>query len=115
MYYFGVPRNTEEDVFAALSHHSRRDILRHLRGRDFVRAGDIGAALGIGPSTLSGHLRSLRDAGLVESRRRGTEIQYRAQMSVVDEVILLLRGLRSGGGPEEHDPATEPTEGMESR
>lgn len=90
-----MSRNNEEDVFTALAHQSRRSILRHLRGRDFVRAGDIGAALGIGPSTLSGHLRSLRAAGLVESRRRGTEIQYRAQMSVVDEVILLLRGLRS--------------------
>ncbi|WP_222928268.1 ArsR/SmtB family transcription factor [Cellulomonas telluris] len=94
----------EESVFAALAHRSRRDILRHLRARDFVRAGDIGDALGIGPSTLSGHLRMLRAAGLVETRRRGTEIQYRLQMTVLDEAILLLHGLR----PERADAATDP-------
>lgn len=81
-------------MFEALAHPTRRDILRYLRSRDYVRAGDVGEALDVVPSTLSGHLRTLREAGLVETRRRGTEIQYRVQMTVLDEAILLLQGLR---------------------
>lgn len=97
-----MTRNTESDrgeVFAALAHVTRRDILRHLGGRDFVRAGDIAEALTIAPSTLSGHLKVLRHAGLVETRRRGTEVQYRLQMSLLDELILMLHRLRSTGDP----------------
>jgi ArsR family transcriptional regulator, arsenate/arsenite/antimonite-responsive transcriptional repressor len=99
-YYFGVSRNSEElgdGLFAALSHHARRDVLRFLRDKDYVRAGDIGEALGIAPSTLSGHLRVLRQEGFVETRRRGTEIQYRLQMSLLDEAILALAELRGPG------------------
>ncbi|WP_163275640.1 ArsR/SmtB family transcription factor [Cellulomonas iranensis] len=88
-------------VFDALAHPTRREILRYLRTRDYVRAGALGEALGVVPSTLSGHLRVLRDAGLVESRRRGTEIQYRVQLTLLDEAILLLQGLRSGTGDDE--------------
>ena len=80
-YYFGMSRNTEESgdgLFSALAHGGRREVLRYLRDKDYVRAGDIGEALGIGPSTLSGHLKVLRQAGLVEARRRGTEIRSSA-------------------------------------
>lgn len=96
-YYFGMSRNTEEPgdgLFSALAHGARREILRFLRDKDYVRAGDIGAALGIGPSTLSGHLKVLRQAGLVETRRRATEVQYRLQMSLLDEAIVALAELR---------------------
>ena len=96
-YYFGMSRNTEEPgdgLFAALAHTARRQILRYLRDKDYVRAGDIGAALGIGPSTLSGHLKVLRQAGLVETRRRATEVQYRLQLSLLDEAIVALAELR---------------------
>ena len=96
-YYFGMSRNTEQPgdgLFSALAHGARREILRYLRDKDYVRAGDIGAALAIGPSTLSGHLKVLRQAGLVETRRRGTEVQYRLQMSLLDEAIVALAELR---------------------
>lgn len=99
-YYFGMSRNTEEageGLFSALAHGARREILRFLRDKDYVRAGAIGTALGIGPSTLSGHLKVLRQAGLVETRRRGTEVQYRLQMSLLDEAIVALAGLRRPG------------------
>jgi ArsR family transcriptional regulator, arsenate/arsenite/antimonite-responsive transcriptional repressor len=113
-YYFGMSRNTEkpgDGLFSALAHGARREILRYLRDKDYVRAGDIGTALGIGPSTLSGHLKVLRQAGLVETRRRATEIQYRLQMSLLDEAIVALAELR---GPRrsraEVDAASESAE-----
>jgi DNA-binding transcriptional ArsR family regulator len=119
-YYFGMSRNTEEagdGLFSALAHGARREILRYLRDKDYVRAGDIGVALGIGPSTLSGHLKVLRQAGLVEARRRATEVQYRLQMSLLDEAIVALAELRrpqsaraEDGLASEATPASETTE-----
>lgn len=108
-----MSRNSEEHgdgLFSALAHGVRREILRYLRDKDYVRAGDIGAALSVAPSTLSGHLKVLRQAGLVEVRRRGTEVQYRLQMSLLDEAILALADLRRPGAPgtgenEPPDPA----------
>ncbi|MFD2792858.1 ArsR/SmtB family transcription factor [Promicromonospora vindobonensis] len=109
-----MSRNTEEPgdgLFSALAHGARREILRYLRDKDYVRAGDIGAALGIAPSTLSGHLKVLRQAGLVETRRRATEVQYRLQMSLLDEAIVALAGLRRpGSSTAEGGPVSEPAE-----
>ena len=105
-----MPRNSEGTVFDALAHSNRRRILLYLRDKDFVRAGDIGAALQIGASTLSGHLKALRLAELVVSRRVGTEIRYRANLTVLDELIVMLSGLR-GAGPSDEETAPPPTEG----
>lgn len=66
---------------------------------EYVRAGDIAGALNIGHSTLSGHLKVLRHAELLVARRSGTEFQYRANPSTLDEVILTLSDLR-GPGPD---------------
>ena len=109
-----MSRNSEgqgDGLFFALAHGVRREILRYLRDKDYIRAGDIGTALDVGPSTLSGHLKVLRQAGLVETRRRATEVQYRLQMSLVDEAILALAELRRPGAPGAGEgEATEPAE-----
>jgi DNA-binding transcriptional ArsR family regulator len=99
-----MPRNSEGTVFDALAHSNRRRILRYLRDKDYVRAGDIAEALQLGASTLSGHLKALRLAELVVARRVGTEIQYRANLTVLDELIVMLSGLR--GSPPAEDGST---------
>lgn len=40
-------------------------------------SGDLAAALGISESTVSHHLSQLRNAGLVESERRGMNVYHR--------------------------------------
>jgi DNA-binding transcriptional ArsR family regulator len=40
---------------------------------------DLAAALGLGESTVSHHLTQLRQAGLVESERRGMNVYHRAR------------------------------------
>lgn len=85
-----MSRNTESSVFSALGHPTRRAVLAYLRDRDYVKVAEIAEAVGVGGSTLSGHLRTLREAELVMSRRRGTEIQYRVNLTVIDEAMLLL-------------------------
>ncbi|MEA5155833.1 metalloregulator ArsR/SmtB family transcription factor [Raineyella sp.] len=88
-----MSRISETSVFTALGHPTRRAVLAYLRDRDYVRVTDIAEAVGVGGSTLSGHLRTLRAAELVVSRRRGTEIQYRVNLTVIDEAMLLLASL----------------------
>jgi len=75
-----MSRNNESSVFSALGHPTRRAVLAYLRDRDYVKVGDIAEAVGVAGSTLSGHLRVLREADLVVSRQRGTQVQYRIEV-----------------------------------
>lgn len=60
----------------ALADETRLAVVRHLmKGQSHV--GEIQSALEIEQSLLSHHLRSLRDAGIVESTRDGKAMLYR--------------------------------------
>ncbi|MGO1264280.1 MAG: ArsR/SmtB family transcription factor [Brevibacterium aurantiacum] len=89
-----MSRNTESNVFLALGHPTRRAVLNYLRDQDYKKVADISEAVGVSGSTLSAHLRTLRDAELVISRRSGTEIQYRVNLTIIDDVMLFLASLR---------------------
>ncbi|MET0693004.1 MAG: metalloregulator ArsR/SmtB family transcription factor [Propionibacteriaceae bacterium] len=102
-----MSRNNETGLFQALANPSRRAILHYLRDKDYVRAGDIAADLGIGHSTLSAHLKVLAQADLLMSRRQRTEIQYRANLSVLEEVIVSLAELRGSRSADEEAPKPE--------
>ena len=104
-----MSRNDEEGIFDALANSNRRRILQFLHDKDFVRAGDIARELEIGHSTLSAHLKVLRHAGLVLSRRQGSEIHYRANLTVIEEAIVALSRLRRDEGPKH-----QTTQGNES-
>ena len=104
-----MSHNSEEGIFDALANGNRRRILQFLRDKDFVRAGDIARDLEIGHSTLSAHLKVLRHADLVVSRRQGTEIQYRANLTVIEEAIVALSKLRRDDGQKDQS-----TQGNES-
>ena len=53
---------------------------------------DFVAALDLSQPTVSHHLRILREAGLVESSRRGTSAYYR----LVPDAVEALRGALGG-------------------
>jgi len=53
-------------------------------------ANALSKRLGILPSTLSGHLTLLHDAGLVRARRDGREIIYTAQLSRIGALVDFL-------------------------
>jgi DNA-binding transcriptional ArsR family regulator len=72
-----VPRAaTNSDVFNAVAEPQRRAIL-DLLAADERPVGDIVAALDVAQSSVSKHLRILRDVGLVDMRRDGRRIFYR--------------------------------------
>jgi ArsR family transcriptional regulator len=70
--------------FKALADPTRVTILNRLAAADEVCVCDFVAVLGLAQPTVSHHLKVLRDAGLVESSRRGTWAYYRLVPYAVD-------------------------------
>lgn len=80
------------DVFKALAHPVRRQVLKKLRDGP-VTAGDLAAAFPVSKPTMSGHFTTLKEAGLILAERHGTTIRYRLNAGAAEEAIALLMGL----------------------
>ena len=74
--------------FKALSDPTRVAIINSLSAADEVCVCNLTATFDLSQPTISHHLKILREAGLVESSRRGTWAYYR----LVPEAIEVLRG-----------------------
>src|SRR2546422_7586641 len=79
----GTPSN---GAFRALADHTRREILRMLRGGPRT-SGEIAARFDSSWPTISRHLAVLRDAGLVLAERKGQEIHYELNTSVFQDLV----------------------------
>jgi len=82
----------EARAFAALGHDARLAIFRLLvrAGEEGLRVGEIGAHLGLAPSTLSHHLTALVDAGLIVQVRRGREVVNHADFDATRRITAFL-------------------------
>jgi ArsR family transcriptional regulator len=76
-------------LFKALADPTRVAIVNRLAAADEACVCDLTAAFDLSQPTMSHHLKLLRDAGLVESERRGTWAYYR----LVPEAIERLRSV----------------------
>ncbi|WP_101926625.1 MULTISPECIES: metalloregulator ArsR/SmtB family transcription factor [Luteimonas] len=65
-----------ERVFEALASTPRRQILAYLNAGELT-AGEIGARFEFSKPALSGHLRVLEEAGLIEREKRGQFVFFR--------------------------------------
>ncbi|MGP5930496.1 ArsR/SmtB family transcription factor [Corynebacterium glyciniphilum] len=63
------------DVFSAIGHPRRRDLVNVLADGD-RKVTELVDALGVAQSTVSEHLGILRSVGLVDSKKRGRERVY---------------------------------------
>src|SRR5919204_5809455 len=72
--------------FKALADPTRVAIVNRLAATDECCVCDLNAAFELSQPTISHHLRILRDAGLVESSRRGTWAYYRLVPDAVREL-----------------------------
>jgi len=87
--------NAREELatrFKALADPTRVAIVNRLAAADEVCVCDLTEAFELSQPTISHHLRVLREAGLVESSRRGTWAYYR----LVPEAVEALRGALGG-------------------
>jgi arsenate reductase len=88
-------------AFTALGQPTRLDLTRLLlaAGPSGLPAGEIAARLGVPASTLSFHLRTLEEAGLVAATRHGRSLVYAAQLARLRGLIAFLAEACCGGDP----------------
>jgi len=87
---------TIDATFRALNDPTRREILGLLREHDRT-AGEIAERFPLAKSTLSGHLKVLRDAGLIVHERMGTSIVYSLNVSALEETVAAVLAIFSKG------------------
>jgi ArsR family transcriptional regulator, arsenate/arsenite/antimonite-responsive transcriptional repressor len=79
-------------ALAALAQDHRLETYRLLvqAGPDGVSAGEIAAAIGLPPNTLTFHFDRLRQAGLVTVRREGRSMIYAARYDTMRALLGYL-------------------------
>ena len=82
-----------QNTMKALSDPIRREILELLKtGR--LSAGEIGEHFPVSGAAVSKHLSVLKDADLIRDAREGKFIFYELNTSVLEEIMLWLKGLK---------------------
>jgi len=82
------------DVFEALSHPVRREILTLLKKRP-MSAGELAGHFDLSKPTLSVHFAKLKDADLVTVERNGTSLIYHLNLSILEEALSGFLSFRS--------------------
>jgi ArsR family transcriptional regulator, arsenate/arsenite/antimonite-responsive transcriptional repressor len=94
---FAAPLDAEDaeriaSRFRALADPTRVAIVNRLAAADECCVCDLTDAFELSQPTISHHLKVLKDAGLVESSRRGTWAYYRLIPDAVDQLRRTLGG-----------------------
>ena len=100
----------EIDVLRALAHPVRWGILERLAAEPGICACSFTEFFDVSQPTISAHLKALRQAGLVTTQRRGTEIWYSLARDQLTPLADRLAGMASTrrGGPWFDSPAVQP-------
>ena len=96
-------------VFKALADPTRRRVLELLRAHPMT-AGELSAHFPVSKPTMSAHFGVLREAGLVDVRRRGTTLTYHLKLSVLEDALLGFArafGLGAAGSGSDTSPLTQ--------
>jgi DNA-binding transcriptional ArsR family regulator len=78
-----------QKLLHTLSDINRLRIIRHLDNQEFS-VGEIVEATGLSQPLASHHLKTLKNNGIVETRRKGPFIYYRLAMPELLEVLGIL-------------------------
>ena len=82
-----------QNTLKALSDPIRREILEQLKsGR--LSAGEISEKFPVSGAAISKHLSVLKEADLIRDTKEGKFIFYELNASVLEEVLLWLKGLK---------------------
>ncbi len=99
---FSVTDNRVAKYAKALSHPARIAILKLLIKKEACICGDIVEVLPLSQSTVSQHLKELKEAGLIKGDIEGTKVCYcidedewRAAQSYINELFTNFKGLKS--------------------
>jgi DNA-binding transcriptional ArsR family regulator len=92
-YEFGTKENRIARYAKALGHPARIAILKLLAGRQTCVCGDIVDELPLSQSTVSQHLKELKDAGLIQGEIEGARVCYCINPKEWKAAQALLNGL----------------------
>lgn len=81
-------------MFKALGDPARLRMMSMIGSVPELCVCEITPAFELSSATVSHHLRTLREAGLVECERRGTFVYYRTQPWARDALAALLSSVR---------------------
>lgn len=79
-------------LLKALANESRLLILCTLEGRE-MSVGELNVSVPLSQSALSQHLASLREAGLVSTRKKSQTVFYRLEGTEATQVIAVLQSI----------------------
>jgi DNA-binding transcriptional ArsR family regulator len=98
-----MERNTATSIFESLSSGLRLEIYRLLvrHGPEGLVAGEIGSILDVPASNLSFHLKALTHAGMLSVEQEGRFQRYRANLPLMQELIVYLTEECCAGHPEQ--------------
>ncbi len=86
-----------ERISKALGDQTRLIIFEAIASHPEMNCSDIIAMLGVTPATVSHHLKTLADAGLIESRREGQFVYNKARPETMNEYTRALAGMMRSG------------------
>lgn len=84
----------DDNVFRAMADTTRREIINLLKWKN-MNAGEIAGHFKISKPSISRHLDVLENAKLITSERRGNQILYSLNVSIVQEVLMEFIGIFS--------------------
>lgn len=88
-----------ERMLAAMASSVRLGILRQLAMEGQVCACGFDIQALVAQSTVSHHLRVLREAGIVRAERRGTFVYYSVEGGALDRILEVIGDLRPPEAP----------------
>ncbi len=84
---------TRAKVLKALAHPARLKLVDVLAEHDEVCVCDLTAAIGMDMSTVSRHLAQLKNAGIVESDKRGQMVFYRLRAKCLKSLFACIESV----------------------
>jgi ArsR family transcriptional regulator len=84
---------TRAKVLKALAHPARLKLVDVLSEHDEVCVCDLTEAIGMDMSTVSRHLAQLKNAGLVESEKRGQMVFYRLRVTCLPNLFRCIESV----------------------
>jgi DNA-binding transcriptional ArsR family regulator len=86
----GINYEKVSETLKALAHPARLKIVAGLL-KDECNVGQIQKALKLPQSTISQHLRILKNAGIIKGRREGTKTCYRVIDARVRKIVEIIK------------------------
>lgn len=90
---FMMNREQIERVSKALGDQTRLMIYEAIASCDQMNCSEIVSLQGVTPATVSHHLKTLADAGLIETRREGQFVYNKAIPATMEDYVRSLAGI----------------------